>query len=286
MRLLRKLRSTTSYSATLCYATLYFVTGTLAIVAGCSSSESPSTASRPTQTNANESDSLNPPIDNLAASNIPATSSSGSTKDTFPEERNVSRSKIIAERPRNVVLSDTYRPRILLSEQHASTCLRKTGDSLLDLQFADATTGLSTSLKPHLGERLTVVVFCDLSFEISTEQFLRLQKEVLSNYGKTGVSAVAIQVGPAEIADEFSRNSPPQLLVDTGDAYKKVSSMKPPRTFLLDAEGRIVWFDIEYSRGMRAELDNAIRFHLKQLFDTAFLDDPADWHQRFVAKYR
>jgi hypothetical protein len=36
-----------------------------------------------------------------------------------------------------------------------------------------------------------------------------------------------------------------------------------PRTYLLDAEGRILWFDLEYSRATARELINALHFFLE-----------------------
>jgi hypothetical protein len=43
-----------------------------------------------------------------------------------------------------------------------------------------------------------------------------------------------------------------------------VASEKLPRTYLLDASGKILWFDIEYSRTTRQQLLSAIRFSLAQ----------------------
>jgi hypothetical protein len=36
-----------------------------------------------------------------------------------------------------------------------------------------------------------------------------------------------------------------------------------PRTYLLDSSGKILWFDLEYSRSTRRELNQAIRYVLK-----------------------
>ena len=53
-------------------------------------------------------------------------------------------------------------------------------------------------------------------------------------------------------------------LVDADRAYfRQVATEKLPRTYLLDRNGKILWFDLEYSRSMRRELQNAIQYYLR-----------------------
>ena len=56
----------------------------------------------------------------------------------------------------------------------------------------------------------------------------------------------------------------PNLLDDKGVALGAVATRKLPRTYLLDASGKILWFDIEYSNTTRRELREAIQFVLNQ----------------------
>jgi hypothetical protein len=42
----------------------------------------------------------------------------------------------------------------------------------------------------------------------------------------------------------------------------RVAPGKVPATYLLDAAGKVLWFDIEYSRSTRRELAEAIRYTL------------------------
>ena len=52
-------------------------------------------------------------------------------------------------------------------------------------------------------------------------------------------------------------------LLDTdGSLYSKVATQHQPRTYLLDADGKILWLDIEYSRSTARELSNAIHVQL------------------------
>jgi hypothetical protein len=56
----------------------------------------------------------------------------------------------------------------------------------------------------------------------------------------------------------------PVLLDADGQALEQVATGLLPRTYLLDAEGRVLWFDLEYSRGQRLGLNNAVYYQLKQ----------------------
>jgi uncharacterized protein RhaS with RHS repeats len=47
-----------------------------------------------------------------------------------------------------------------------------------------------------------------------------------------------------------------------GAARKQVADHKPPLTYVVDATGRIRWFDLEYSPSTRRELGQAIRYLL------------------------
>ncbi|MCA9211931.1 MAG: hypothetical protein KDB27_02605 [Planctomycetales bacterium] len=200
--------------------------------------------------------------------------------DSTTEERAVSRSSGSSDFSSVLKNSDVRVPQVLLSKAYGDTCLRKVGDSLAEYQFttADADARLQ-SLESSLGAKLTVVVFADLEFAPSEEQVRRLEQDVFVKYGRYDVAVVAVHVGDIQRAQEFRSQIPSgiALLADTENAYESISTMKPPRTFLLDSSGTIVWLDIEYSRSERVSLDNAIRFHLKQLFETAGSPSDRDW---------
>jgi hypothetical protein len=56
----------------------------------------------------------------------------------------------------------------------------------------------------------------------------------------------------------------PVLLDADGQALAKLATRKLPRTYLLDAAGKIVWLDIEYSRSTWRDLRQSIQFLLSQ----------------------
>jgi len=91
-----------------------------------------------------------------------------------------------------------------------------------------------------------------------------LMKGVVEPYGEKGVRVVGINVGDsiqtvkqhvAEAAATF-----PNLLDTKGDFFDKVArDGKMPRTFLLDANGKVLWFDVEYSHAARRDLMVSIK---------------------------
>jgi peroxiredoxin len=82
--------------------------------------------------------------------------------------------------------------------------------------------------------------------------------DVLEPFGERGVAVVgiAVQESPAdvELALERAGAGFPQLLDESGDAASLVGSTKLPRIYVLDPQGKVVWFDIEYSLATRREL--------------------------------
>ena len=159
-----------------------------------------------------------------------------------------------------------YQPIVLLSTQHAETCLLKVDDTFPDvtLQTPD---GQADQLWPHLGERLTVVVFWDCQHPLAVEQLRRLEAEVARPYSEVGLRVVAINVGDST-EDQQAILSPvqptyPALQDVDRQVYSQIATGLMPRTYLLDPQGRVLWLDVEYSRSSRRELRNAILYHLR-----------------------
>lgn len=169
----------------------------------------------------------------------------------------------------------SYPPVVALSDLHRSSCQRAVGDAFPALQLKTLD-GADTSLVEHMGQRMTVVIFWNLSFPAGIEQLSRLNTEVVQRYERIGLQVVCISVGDAvEDLRSFLRQidcDAVQLRDVDGAAFAQVATEFLPRTYLLDASGTIQWFDLEYSRSTRRELRNAIIYTYKQLLD----DDQAD----------
>jgi peroxiredoxin len=159
-------------------------------------------------------------------------------------------------------------PQVLLSDGHASTCRVKVGDTFPNLTLTSLD-GSPVPLESQAGQRLTVVVFWSVGQPMSVEQLRRLQKEFAGPYQDSGVRVIAINVGNsaedarsilANIAGDFVSLHDPN-----GEAFHEVATTILPRTYLLRADRKIVWFDMEYSRSTSRELHSAIRYALNEL---------------------
>jgi hypothetical protein len=89
-----------------------------------------------------------------------------------------------------------------------------------------------------------------------------LATDVIEPYGVKGVAVVGVAVKekPDQAASAVTEvgKEIPMLVDDKGTAFAQVGSRRLPRTFVLDANGKILWFDIEYSHATRRELQQAL----------------------------
>ncbi len=161
---------------------------------------------------------------------------------------------------------ELYEPQVVLSRAHELTCLVAVGDVLPNLSLARLS-GEEVTLDSLRGDQLTVVVFWNNRLAFAREQFSRLAVEVARPYRHLGVNVVAVNVG--DPVEQIELHGVPQdevtcVLDVAGTAIEQVATAKLPRTYLIDGEGRILWFDIEYSRTTRRQLRNAIFFHSRE----------------------
>ncbi len=153
-----------------------------------------------------------------------------------------------------------------MSQRDAATCLVKVGDAFPDADLVDRD-GEDVATKDLLGERLTLVVFWANSHRSAREQIERLPLEVTEPFKGTGIDVLAINVGDpvgqaADILPAEKRAGISLLHDSDGVFFAKVATERIPRCYLLDREGKILWLDIEYSRGTARELTNAIHVYL------------------------
>jgi peroxiredoxin len=155
-------------------------------------------------------------------------------------------------------------PPVVLSKGHEALCKVKVGDTLPEIELPGIVGGdVPKPLADLYGETATVVVFWNSDRRMAREQLADLGPDVLQRFGDRGVAIVTIAVD--ESADSALNTVQqiggafPTLLDRDGEAFAKVGSEKLPRTFLLDPQGKILWFDIEYSHATRRELHQALR---------------------------
>jgi peroxiredoxin len=166
-----------------------------------------------------------------------------------------------AEEAEAVAAEPATVPPVLLSHQHAALCRVKVGDTLPEIELPKVLGG-NAKLSAMYGKAATVVVFWKADRQMALDELADLGPDVVQKFGTRGVDVVGIAVNEpatdARATIEKTAAEFPQLLDADGKAFDKVGSKKLPRTFVLDADGKIVWFDLEYSLATRRELQQAL----------------------------
>lgn len=158
-------------------------------------------------------------------------------------------------------------PKVLLSKAHAKLCTVKTDDTMPPIELPD-TEGKVRELSSLYGKKLTVVCFWKSDRAFARSELTDLGPDVSDKFSADGVNVVGIAVQETpESAVRHTKEAGikfPMLVDSDGSAFSLVGTDKLPRTYLLDAEGKILWFDIEYSRSTRRELHMAIQAALNK----------------------
>jgi peroxiredoxin len=154
-------------------------------------------------------------------------------------------------------------PPVMLSKGHEAICKVKVGDAMPEMELELIGDGERAKLADLFGEKATVVVFWKTDRRMAREQLADLVPDVVELFGDKGVRVVGIAVEEspqkAEAVLEEAGAEFANLLDSDGEAFAQVGSEKLPRTYLLDPQGKILWFDIEYSHSTRRELHEALR---------------------------
>jgi hypothetical protein len=164
-------------------------------------------------------------------------------------------------------------PKVALSEELNASCLVKVGDAMPGAELPDAAGKIST-LESLYGQKLTVVCLWTIGSHrsqlVALSALRDLTKEVADPFGPKGVRLVGINVSntPDDVRKEVSQAGAkfPNLLDSKGEYFAKLAKDKRmPRIYLLDSGGRVLWFDVEYTRTSRRELVQGIRAALGEL---------------------
>ena len=156
-------------------------------------------------------------------------------------------------------------PKVTLSETSAATCLVKVDDMMPEGRLPDLE-GNSQELRELRGEKLTVVYFWTADNPYALAGLSDLATDVVTPYADKGVKVIAINEDKdpeaakkhvQELKAEFVHLHDPE-----GKYFAQVATEELPRVYLLDAEGKILWFDLEYSRSVRRNLLQAVQVAL------------------------
>jgi len=152
-------------------------------------------------------------------------------------------------------------PRVWLSDGHAKQCKVGVGESFPTMKLPNLS-GAMTDLVSLRGRQATVVLFWHPDRWMARTALIDMQRDLVKKFDSEQVAVVGIAVHQqadslrnllGEVHAEF-----PQLVDTEGEALSKVGTLALPRIYVLDSEGTIVWFDIEYSEATRRELQQAL----------------------------
>lgn len=159
-------------------------------------------------------------------------------------------------------------PRIALSEQHAKACPIKLGQEFPNMTLTDQA-GQPQELHKLCG-KYTLIVVWSASEPAAVEELGDLEAYAYQPYKNVGLNVIAVHTlagrtkQPAEALRKFQPSF--TILHDTkGELWAAVGKESLPRTFLLDGEGRVLWFDIEYSRTTRRQLQQALQAVMQEI---------------------
>lgn len=163
-------------------------------------------------------------------------------------------------------------PKVAMDETRRATFRVWVGDQLPSGQLLDLQ-GRQVALERLWGPKLTIVVFWNSQSLSGLQQLQDLAKDVLPKYQEKGVRAAAVHVGGE--APEVQKALPTAasglpVLLDPNSAYfPQIAqpSAKPeiellPRTYVIDAQGKVLWLDIGYTestlRGVEMTIQAAL----------------------------
>ena len=157
-------------------------------------------------------------------------------------------------------------PTVFLDAASEATCLVKVGESFPKGTLVDAE-GKPVEMESLLGKSLAVVYFWTSKNAYAVAGLQELGMLVPKDLVSAGaVRVIAINEGDtAEAVKPLTEKAGSHVvnLFDPEGAYfAKIATEHLPRIYLIDADGKIVWFDIEYSSSMKRNLRQALEVAL------------------------
>jgi peroxiredoxin len=153
-------------------------------------------------------------------------------------------------------------PPVVMSKQHEALCIVKVGDKL-PLISLNRLGDRPTRLGELFGRTATVVAFWRADRRATRTLLSDLGPDVSETFRQRGVAVVgvAVQTPEGEVRSSLEQASAqmPTLLDADGQAFALLGKDRLPRVYLVDGDGKILWFDIDYSLATRRELNQALR---------------------------
>jgi hypothetical protein len=161
-------------------------------------------------------------------------------------------------------------PKIVLTDSLRATCLVNVGDVMPDGELTTIDGG-KVSIQSQYDDRLTVIFFWweggSNYARLSADSAMKdLQTDLAEPYADKGVKVIGVNLGdkPQVVQQDLERIGVKiSCYFDPDQAYfHKVATGILPRIYLLDAAGRILWFDTDYSQITRRNLVHVVRILL------------------------
>jgi len=244
-----------------------YLLAALAACVGCtqtpptdlSTSPSAATALTVSEIEAAASDEVEP-SEVEPSTEIPASIETGSLPEPAPQPALEATKPRTAAKP--VIASYSANvPAVLMSASECAGCAVTVGDQMPAIQLPKVGGG-EANLASLAGKRATVVLFWGADRWMSRDALADLQREFAASAAGEGVAFIGVAVGlkPEAATAELEKSSAQfaQLLDADGKSLAQLGGPDLPRLYVLDAAGKIAWFDIDYSEASRRELDAAL----------------------------
>ncbi len=161
-------------------------------------------------------------------------------------------------------VDETGVPQVFLTSDHSAMCRVRVGDQLPAITLPQLTGG-QTELDSLRGDKATVVLFWqeDPWMSAMALRDLGALKDLSADItpsDEVAVVGIAVKQEDNDIQTTLKEAGAtfPQLLDNDGKVFNQVGMVKLPRVYVLDATGKIAWFDLEYSEGTRRELKQTL----------------------------
>lgn len=163
-------------------------------------------------------------------------------------------------------------PEVFLSEEQRKWCRVVDGEIMPDADLPDLD-GKPQPVSKLRGQKLTVLCLWKCgetdAGRLKALEILGDLQDLSESYLEKGVRVIGINEGdPPEvvricIAD--AKGTFPNLLDPDRAFFDKIATEKLPRVYLLDPEGKILWFDLEFSPTTRRNLKKGIQVELGEI---------------------
>lgn len=157
-------------------------------------------------------------------------------------------------------------PKVGLTETLRATCLVNVGDIMPGGEPL-AADGRRISVQSQYGEKFTVLFFWSEGgsnyARLTADSALKdIQDDLIEPYAGKGLKVIGVNVGdkPPLVRQQLEKIGVKLTCYFDPDKafFGRVATSKLPRIYLLDASGKIIWFDTDYSQATRRNLMQAV----------------------------